>query len=186
MSITYYIAVSLTKWYLASFCCCSYCHSNFQVNKNPTTYLHSHIPIYSNYDIVKWFQICITFNWLFVWIRVKTCNTVSEFMHSNSDFPLTLACWPMASEHCWQTSNFLSYWPGLARGISTIAGSFLTKNWKFEWGRCWCAHILTFNIFMLSHYRQIIKIVRIWTGDFSSGPVDFSVTGPDGPVATNS
>ena len=27
---------------------------------------------------------------------------------------------------------------------------------------------------------------KIWTSDFSSGPVDFSVTGPDGPVATNS
>ena len=28
--------------------------------------------------------------------------------------------------------------------------------------------------------------LKIQTGDFSSGPVDFSVTGPDGPVATNS
>ena len=27
----------------------------------------------------------------------------------------------MASEHCQQTSDFLSYWPGLASGISTIA-----------------------------------------------------------------
>ena len=39
----------------------------------------------------------------------------------NSDFPLTLARWPMASEHCRQTSDFLSYWPGLASGISKIA-----------------------------------------------------------------
>ena len=38
-----------------------------------------------------------------------------------ADFPLTLARWPMASEHCWQTSDFLSYWPGLASSISTIA-----------------------------------------------------------------
>ena len=28
--------------------------------------------------------------------------------------------------------------------------------------------------------------LKIRTSDFSSGPVDFSVTGPDGPVATNS
>ena len=38
----------------------------------------------------------------------------------NPDFPLTLAHWPMASEHCRRTSDFLSYWPGLASGISTI------------------------------------------------------------------
>ena len=37
-----------------------------------------------------------------------------------TDFPLTLARWPMASEHCWQTSDFLSYWPRLASGISKI------------------------------------------------------------------
>ena len=28
--------------------------------------------------------------------------------------------------------------------------------------------------------------LKFWTSDFSSGPVDFSVTGPDGPVSTNS
>ena len=28
--------------------------------------------------------------------------------------------------------------------------------------------------------------LKIWTSDFSSGPVNFSVTGPDGPVTTNS
>ena len=39
----------------------------------------------------------------------------------NTDFPLTLARWPMASEHCRRTSDFLSYWPGLASGISKIA-----------------------------------------------------------------
>ena len=32
---------------------------------------------------------------------------------------------------------------------------------------------------------QILKL-KIWTSDFSSGPVDFSVPGPDGPVAINS
>ena len=40
---------------------------------------------------------------------------------STPDFPLTLARWPMASEHCRRTSDFLSYWPGLASGISKIA-----------------------------------------------------------------
>ena len=35
-----------------------------------------------------------------------------------ADFLLTLARWPMASEHCRRTSDFLSYWPGLASGIS--------------------------------------------------------------------
>ena len=38
-----------------------------------------------------------------------------------TDFPLTLARWPMAGEHCQQTSGFLSYWPRLASGISSIA-----------------------------------------------------------------
>ena len=37
-----------------------------------------------------------------------------------SDFPLTLARWPMASEHCRWTSDFLSYLPRLASGISKI------------------------------------------------------------------
>ena len=42
-------------------------------------------------------------------------------LHASPDFPLTLARWPMASEHCRRTSDFLSYWPGLDSGISKIA-----------------------------------------------------------------
>ena len=45
----------------------------------------------------------------------------SQVCSSNSDFPLTLARWQMASEHCRRTSDFLSYWPGLDSGISKIA-----------------------------------------------------------------
>ena len=45
-----------------------------------------------------------------------------------TDFPLTLARWPMASEHCWRTSDFLSYWPGLDSGISTIAEKYKKEN----------------------------------------------------------
>ena len=46
------------------------------------------------------------------------------------DFPLTLARWPMASEHWRWTSDFLSYWPGLPSGISTIVKNFKkNKNW---------------------------------------------------------
>ena len=41
--------------YLSFICCCSWCHSNLQVNKNPTTCLPSHTFIYSKYDIVKRF-----------------------------------------------------------------------------------------------------------------------------------
>ena len=39
----------------------------------------------------------------------------------STDFLLTLADWPMASEHCQWTSDFLSYWPRLASSISTVA-----------------------------------------------------------------
>ena len=46
------------------------------------------------------------------------------------DFPLTLARWPMASEHCWRTSDFLSYCPGLPSGISTIAINFKKRKTK--------------------------------------------------------
>ena len=54
---------------------------------------------------------------LFVCIwRMKSENELT-----GADFPLTLARWPMASEHCRWTSDFLSYWPGLASGISKIA-----------------------------------------------------------------
>ena len=45
-----------------------------------------------------------------------------------SDFPLTLARWPMASELCRRTSDFLSYWPGLACGISKIVEKFKKKK----------------------------------------------------------
>ena len=47
------------------------------------------------------------------------CLSVNKVPYS--DFPLTLARWPMASEHCRRTSDFLSYWPGLASGILKIA-----------------------------------------------------------------
>ena len=46
-------------------------------------------------------------------LEVITCMGQSVFL-------LTLARWPMASEHCQRTSDFLSYWPGLTSGISTI------------------------------------------------------------------
>ena len=41
-------------------------------------------------------------------------------VYPSTDFPLTLARWAMASEHCRRTSDFLSYWPGLPSGISKI------------------------------------------------------------------
>ena len=41
----------------------------------------------------------------------------NKFVNSYADFPLTLAHWPMASEHCRRTSDFLNYWPGLASGV---------------------------------------------------------------------
>ena len=47
-------------------------------------------------------------------------------------FPLTLARWPMASEHCWQTSDFLSYWPRSASGISTTVESKKRKTKSFS------------------------------------------------------
>ena len=43
-------------------------------------------------------------------------------------------------------------------------------------------HIHSITLQKKSKYLNL----KIWTSDFSSGPVDFSVTGPDGPVATNS
>ena len=44
------------------------------------------------------------------------------------------------------------------------------------------------SIFILLHYRKNNKYLnlKIQTSDFSSRPVDFSVTSPDEPVATNS
>ena len=46
----------------------------------------SHIPIYSNLILINDSndsKTCIIFNWPFVWIRAKSCNTISEFTHSN-------------------------------------------------------------------------------------------------------
>ena len=34
----------------------------------------------------------------------------------------------MASGHCWRTSDSLSYWPGLASGISTVAENLKKNN----------------------------------------------------------
>ena len=57
------ISVSLTKWYLALFCCCNCCHSNLQVvvvsseliQLNPSSiYTYNTLFIY-------WCQTCITF-----------------------------------------------------------------------------------------------------------------------------
>ena len=57
-----------------------------------------------------------------------------RMMTHRSDFPLTLARWSMASEHCQQTSDFLSYWPRLPSGISTIAKIFKKRKTKlFSW-----------------------------------------------------
>ena len=49
-------------------------------------------------------------------------------VQQHPDFPLTLTRWPMASDHCRRTSDFLSYWPGLASGISKIAEKFKKKK----------------------------------------------------------
>ena len=49
-------------------------------------------------------------------------------VEKEADFPLTLARWPMASEHWRQTSDILSYWPRLPSGISTIAKNFKKKK----------------------------------------------------------
>ena len=46
------LGANVTTWkrlYLSFVCCCSWCHSNLQVNKNPTTCLPSHAFIYSKY-----------------------------------------------------------------------------------------------------------------------------------------
>ena len=92
----------------------------------------------------------------------------------------------MASEHCRWTSDFLSYWPGLDSRISTIAENQkkrktndVTDNLNEEDVN---VHIHTIIIQKKSKYLNF----KIRTSDFSSRPVDFSVTGPDGPVATNS
>ena len=59
-----------------------------------------------------------------------TCGNILEeeklidFLYDMTDFLLTLARWPMASEHCRRTSDFLSYWPRLPSGTSTIAKNF--------------------------------------------------------------
>ena len=59
----------------------------------------------------------------------RGCFTLSTHLFvSLSDFPLTLARWPMASEHCWQTSDFLSYWPRMPSGISIIVKNFKKKE----------------------------------------------------------
>ena len=49
-------------------------------------------------------------------------TTIQDNSQVHAYFPLTLARWPIASEHCRWTSDFLSYWPRLASGISKIAG----------------------------------------------------------------
>ena len=54
----YEIYISVTKIRLTVLICrvcCSWCHSNLQVNKSPMTCLPSHTFIYSKYDMVKRF-----------------------------------------------------------------------------------------------------------------------------------
>ena len=48
-------------------------------------------------------------------------DIVAKYETEKADSLLALARWPISSEHCWRTSDFLSYWPGLACGVSTIA-----------------------------------------------------------------
>ena len=67
--------------------------------------------------------------------RLTSLNVCHSYVNFNlfyfawtTDFPLTLARWPMASEHCRRTSDFLSYWPGLASGISKITEKLKKKK----------------------------------------------------------
>ena len=61
-------------------------------------------------------------------------NLFTKDVTHPTDFPLTLARWPMASEHWWRTSDFLSYWPGLPSGIPTIVKNFKKRKTKlFSW-----------------------------------------------------
>ena len=86
-----------------------------------------------NQLLQKWIAMSIDQIWCKHWCwRAKSIigayckctmyeNTMYQCEELWPDFPLTLARWPMASEHCRRTSDFLSYWPGLASGISKIA-----------------------------------------------------------------
>ena len=61
--------------------------------------------------------------------------------HPHPVFLLTLVHWPMASKHCWSTSDFLSYLLGLASGISTIVKSQKGKlNWFLQ-NQSICSHV---------------------------------------------
>ena len=100
----------------------------------------------------------------------------------------------MASEHCRWTSDFLSYWPGLTSGIQQLWKS--KKKGKlncFLENKSICSHvcfnkegliirrlnliiyILPFNIHTITIQTNMDKYLhlKIWTSDFSSGPVNF-------------
>ena len=77
-------------------------------------------------------------------------SALNPVLDPDTVFLLTLARWPMASEHCWRTSDSLSYWPGLASGISTVAENFKKI---MMWLRIWMRKMLM-SIFILSYYRK--------------------------------
>ena len=78
-------------------------------------------------------------------------------------FPLTVAQWPMTSEYYWWTGEFLSYWPTLASGISTIADKWRDRKkngigfWKIS------EYTAMFVLFAILIYSDNYNIYNINT-----------------------
>ena len=95
-------------------------------------YVRKLITLHYSYDCKS--RIPPSLLWVMLVIRQEQGHNMHHVKMTDTDFPLTLAHWPMASEHCRWTSDFLSYWPRLPSGISTIAKNFKKRKTKlFSW-----------------------------------------------------
>ena len=129
--------------YLSFICCCSWCYSNLQVNKNPMTCLPSHTFIYSKYDIVKSFpHTFLTLNNSLsnLIIPSQRLVTMSVSLHTQTvSHCLIIQVLNIKSllPKCFIQSLFTSVYSNLGRGLAILTESFSLLRSVLHNLSCW-------------------------------------------------